>query len=143
MNNKIIVSDPGDEMDHIYSKKVKMKNYSAEGLVHRTREWAKNKGILDNGNALAQNEKTKEETQETWEALFAKKQGLQQYTNKKGKLVNTEDEIKDGLGDQFVTLILQAELAGYDLFDCLEDVLKIIEQRTGKMVNGQFVKDSE
>jgi NTP pyrophosphatase (non-canonical NTP hydrolase) len=140
MSKEIIISDPGDEMDHIYSKKVKMKNYSAEELLHRTIQWAKNKGILDNGNALAQNEKTKEETQETWEALFAKKHGLQQYTNKKDKLVNAEDEIKDGLGDQFVTLILQAELAGYDLFDCLEDVLTIIEQRTGKMVNGQFVK---
>ena len=144
MNNNIIISDPGDEMEHIYSKKEEIMGETKERkALNRTLTWAKNKGILDNGNALAQNEKTKEETQETWEALFAKKHGVQKYVNKKGKLVNSEDEIKDGLGDQFVTLILQAELAGYDLFDCLEDVLTIIEQRTGKMVNGQFVKDSE
>lgn len=110
-------------------------------LIERTIKWALNKGILENGTALAQNEKTKEETQETWIALFAKENGIKEYKNKKGKWVYTEDEIPDGLGDQFVTLILQAKLAGYDLFQCLEDVLVIIEQRTGTMVNGQFVKD--
>lgn len=110
-------------------------------LIKRTIKWARNKGILEHGNALAQNEKTKEETQETWEALFAKENGLKEYKNKKGKWVYPEEEIPDGLGDQFVTLILQAELAGYDLFECLEDVLCVIEQRTGKMVGGQFIKD--
>jgi hypothetical protein len=118
-----------------------MKENREEALVKRTIKWGLKKGILEKGNALAQNEKTKEETQETWEALFAKKQGLTEYKNRKGKLVNTEEEIKDGLGDQFVTLILQAELAGYDLFGCLSDVLDIIELRQGKMVNGQFVKE--
>lgn len=117
-----------------------MENKERE-LIKRTIKWAFEKGILENGNALAQNEKTKEETQETWEALFAKENGLKEYKNRKGKWVLPEDEIEDGLGDQFVTLILQAELAGYDLFKCLEGVLTIIEQRTGKMINGQFVKD--
>ncbi len=110
-------------------------------LVERTLVWAKNKGILDHGNALAQNYKTQEEVDETREALFAKANNVQQYQNKKGKWVFPDEEIKDGIGDQLVTVIIQAELAGYTVEECLESVLEIIELRTGKMVNGQFVKN--
>lgn len=36
-----------------------------------------------------------------------------------------------------------ASHCGFDLNDCLEMVLEIIEQRTGKMENGVFIKDGE
>jgi NTP pyrophosphatase (non-canonical NTP hydrolase) len=50
-------------------------------------------------------------------------------------------EIEDALGDILVTIIIQAEMQGLKLVDCLESAYNIISQRTGKMVDGQFLKD--
>jgi hypothetical protein len=47
----------------------------------------------------------------------------------------------DGLGDCLVTLIIGAKMSENNLMDCLEDVLDIIEKRSGSMQNGQFIKD--
>jgi hypothetical protein len=48
----------------------------------------------------------------------------------------------DGIGDCTVTLILAAELAGLDFEQCLQFAYDEIKGRTGAMVGGQFVKDS-
>ena len=37
--------------------------------------------------------------------------------------------------------ILGCKLQGLDFTDCLESAYNVISKRTGKMVNGQFVKD--
>ncbi|NQY42389.1 MAG: nucleotide pyrophosphohydrolase, partial [Legionellales bacterium] len=57
--------------------------------------------------------------------------------------VNNDDkaEIKDAMGDIMVTLIIQAKMQGMSLEECLESAYNVIAKRTGKMVNGQFVKD--
>ena len=52
-------------------------------------------------------------------------------------------EIEDALGDILVTIIIQAEMQGMSLVNCLESAYNIIAKRTGKMVDGQFVKDNE
>lgn len=44
-------------------------------------------------------------------------------------------------GDQLVTLIIGAHMNGLNLIDCLESAYNVISKRTGKMINGQFVKD--
>lgn len=103
--------------------------------------WAKEKGILDNATPLAQANKTLEEVNELLEATSAQQQGLDTFINSKGKEVNTEEEIKDALGDVLVTIIIGAELQGLKLVDCLESVYNIISKRTGVMRDGQFVKD--
>jgi NTP pyrophosphatase (non-canonical NTP hydrolase) len=54
---------------------------------------------------------------------------------------NDADEVKDAYGDILVTIILGAELSGLDIEDCLQSAYDIISKRTGKMINGQFVKD--
>jgi hypothetical protein len=41
-----------------------------------------------------------------------------------------------------VVLILLADIIGTPLEDCLDSAYNVIKSRTGKMVNGQFVKDS-
>ena len=50
-------------------------------------------------------------------------------------------EVIDAIGDIQVTLILQCKLWGIDYDKCLEEAYKVIKNRTGKMVNGTFVKD--
>ena len=87
--------------------------------------WAHQKGILDNGTPRAQAGKTVEEVQELIDAID----------------VNNKAEIEDALGDILVTIIIQAEMQGLELIKCLESAYNVIAKRTGKMVDGQFVKD--
>jgi NTP pyrophosphatase (non-canonical NTP hydrolase) len=88
--------------------------------------WADQKGILKNGTPIAQAHKTWEEVNELEEAI------------------QNDDrvEIIDALGDILVTIIIQAEMHGLKLEDCLESAYNVISKRTGVMKDGQFVKDS-
>ena len=105
-------------------------------------QWGKDKGIVGNATPLQQFGKTQEEVNELQEALIAQNNGLEYYINSKGKKVNTKEEIKDGIADTVVTLILQCELQDTDMVECLNMVYDIISKRTGKLINGQFVKDN-
>ena len=104
-------------------------------------QWAKDKGILDKATPLTQIAKTQEELDETREALFYQSKDFDTYTNSKGVLCNTKEEIKDGFGDILVTLIIGTEMQGLTLDECLETAYNVISKRTGKMENGTFVKD--
>jgi NTP pyrophosphatase (non-canonical NTP hydrolase) len=103
--------------------------------------WAKEKGILDKASSLAQASKTSEEVHELLEAVEWQSLGYKDYTNSKGNLVDTDAEIKDALGDILVTIIIGAELQGLSLLNCLQSAYDVISKRTGKMIDGQFVKD--
>ena len=100
-----------------------MKNYKE--LEHEVVKWASKKGILENGTTDAQANKTVEEALELYKAVK----------------LNDEEEIIDGLGDVFVTIIIQAKMQNKDLLECLQTALDVITKRTGKMINGTFVKD--
>jgi NTP pyrophosphatase (non-canonical NTP hydrolase) len=89
-------------------------------------EWAANKGILEKATTAAQANKTMEECQELIDAI--------QDDNR--------EEISDALGDILVTIIIQAKMQNMSLIECLEGAYNVIAKRTGKMVNGQFVKDA-
>lgn len=115
-----------------------MKYNDSEPLII---EWAKEKGILSGATPLAQAKKTEEEVNELLEAISYQAKGEDSFTNSKGKLVNTDEEIKDALGDILVTIIIGAELQGLKLEDCLESAYNVISKRKGSMQNGQFVKD--
>jgi NTP pyrophosphatase (non-canonical NTP hydrolase) len=100
-----------------------MKSYNElEALVIA---WATQKGILENGTPRAQAMKTWEETDELITAIEN----------------DNREEVIDALGDILVTIIIQAEMQGLKLVDCLESAYNIISQRTGKIIDGQFVKD--
>jgi NTP pyrophosphatase (non-canonical NTP hydrolase) len=88
-------------------------------------DWAKEKGILDKGTPMAQALKTLEETTELCNAVNA----------------NDYAEIEDALGDVMVTILIQAEMQGMSLEDCLESAYNTISKRKGKMIDGQFVKE--
>jgi NTP pyrophosphatase (non-canonical NTP hydrolase) len=90
-------------------------------------EWALDKGILSKATPMAQALKTLEETTELCKAINN----------------NDREQIVDGLGDVMVTLIIQAKMQNLKLEECLESAYKIISKRTGKMMNGEFVKDTD
>ena len=50
-------------------------------------------------------------------------------------------EMLDALGDTYVTLVGMAHHLGYDIAECAEAAYNVINNRTGKVVNGSFVKD--
>jgi NTP pyrophosphatase (non-canonical NTP hydrolase) len=91
----------------------------------RVREWATVRGLYEKGDPKTQFVKLVEEVGETGRAI----------------LKSDEPEIKDGLGDAFVVLVNLAHLCGYTLEECIEEALVVIEKRTGKMIDGTFVKD--
>lgn len=88
-------------------------------------DWAHEKGIFDKGTPVAQAGKTLEEATEIIVAIAK----------------NDIPEIIDGIGDTLVTLIIQCEMQKVHPLDCLESAYNVIAKRTGKMVNGEFVKD--
>ena len=89
------------------------------------RDWAKERGLYDKGDPRTQYIKLMEETGEIGRAL------LKEDTN----------EIVDGIGDAVVVLTNLAELVGVPIEECIQAAYDVISKRTGKMVNGTFVKD--
>jgi NTP pyrophosphatase (non-canonical NTP hydrolase) len=89
-------------------------------------EWAENKGILQKATPARQADKTLEEVEELRAAIAD----------------DNREEIADALGDILVTIIIQAKMQNMSLVECLEGAYNIIAKRTGKMVDGQFVKDA-
>lgn len=103
--------------------------------ISNVRQWGLDKGITGaggSGTLLGQLTKTQEELTETRDA--AVRFMLLQCSAYR-------EELADGIGDCTVTLILAAEMAGLKFEECLEAAYNVIKSRTGKMIDGQFVKD--
>ena len=91
------------------------------------RSWAAERGIYDEGNTHTQYVKLMEEAGELAEALLKK----------------DDHEIWDAIGDMVVVLTNLAHQTGMDIEQCIDNAYHEISQRTGKMVNGTFVKDAD
>lgn len=89
------------------------------------REWARDKGILDKGDAKTQFVKLLEEVGELSHGIL-----------KQDRL-----EIEDAIGDCVVVLTNLAYLCNTSIESCIEGAYSEISGRTGRMVNGTFVKD--
>jgi NTP pyrophosphatase (non-canonical NTP hydrolase) len=100
-------------------------NEKFDNLIKNVLNWASDKDILKKENAHKQMLKVLEEIGETAGALL------------KGK----DAEIKDGIGDSFVTLIILSSQLGLDPSECLQAAWDEIKDRTGKTVDGVFVKN--
>ena len=114
--------------------------------IRKVRQWGIDKGITGphgTGTLLGQLSKTQEELTETRDAAILHVNDVDTMTNKKGEQVFTFDELKDGIGDAQVTLILAAEIACLTIEDCLAAAYSEIANRKGTMVNGQFVKENQ
>jgi NTP pyrophosphatase (non-canonical NTP hydrolase) len=98
---------------------------SFDNLIENVTDWAKDKNILNHENAPKQMLKVLEEVGETAGAL----------------LKNQSEEIKDGIGDSFVTLIILSKQLGLDPTECLNAAWDEIKDRKGKTKNGVFIKN--
>lgn len=94
-------------------------------LENKIIEWAKVRNIHLPENAKNQLLKSFEEMGELSSAL----------------LKDDQDKLKDAIGDVLVTLIILAHARGTNLNQCLKIAWKEIKDRTGKTINGTFVKD--
>lgn len=131
------------ELDRLNYPQVYKQYNKFEDLQAKVIAWAREKEILSKATPLNQVVKTQEELDELKEALHFQSLGETHYINSKGKAVSVESEIQDALGDVLVTLIIQAEMQGLNLVDCLEVAYGVISKRTGVMKDGIFVKDEK
>ena len=89
------------------------------------REWAQNRGLFDKGDIKTQLIKLYEESGELSQAV----------------LKNDKAGIIDAIGDSVVVLTNLAYLVGTDIETCINSAYNEISNRTGRMINGTFVKD--
>ena len=90
------------------------------------RDWAATRGLYDEGDPNTQYVKLQEECGELAKAM----------------LQDDKPEIVDAIGDIVVVLTNLAHLQGYDIEHCIDEAYKVIAARTGKMINGTFVKET-
>ena len=89
------------------------------------RQWATDRGLYDKGDTKTQFAKLMEESGELARAV----------------LKDDKPEFIDAIGDMVVVLTNLAYLGGTNIEDCIDSAYDVIRRRTGKMVNGTFVKD--
>ena len=89
-------------------------------------QWFKDRGIIQNGSPDAQALKTLEEVQELLVALLA----------------DDEHEVKDAIGDIYVTLRGVCLTYGVDMTECVSQAYHEIKDRKGYLnEDGFFIKE--
>ena len=97
-----------------------------ENVFDLIRDWAKERGIYDQGDSKTQYVKLIEEAGELAQGLLKK----------------DKPEIQDAIGDMVVVLTNLAALEGFLIEDCIRSAYTEIATRKGKMKNGTFVKNT-
>ncbi len=93
----------------------------------KIRDWAGERGLYTKGDTKTQFCKLMEEAGELGRAV----------------LKDDQPEFVDAIGDMVVVLTNMAHLGGTTIEKCIDTAYKVISKRTGKMVNGTFVKDEK
>lgn len=105
----------------------KLKENSMNNLIKQVEQWSIDKG-LDKGNSFTQYAKSSEEMGEVAAALCR----------------NDIDELRDGIGDVIVTLVILAQQNNMTIYECLEQAYGEIKNRTGVMSkDGSFIKSED
>ena len=91
------------------------------------RDWAGERGLYSKGDTKTQFCKLMEEAGELGRAI----------------LKDDNPEFRDAIGDMVVVLTNLAHMGGTTIEDCIDEAYDVISKRTGKMVNGTFVKDEK
>ena len=102
------------------------KTVLSDNMFEDIRQWANDRGLYDKGDAKTQLIKLYEESGELSQAL----------------LKNDKAGIIDAIGDSVVVLTNLAHLVGTDIEICIKSAYDEISNRTGRMINGTFVKDA-
>ena len=90
------------------------------------RAWATQRDLYRGGDTKTQYLKLMEEAGELGRAI----------------LKQDDAEFVDAIGDMVVVLTNLAHLGGVSIEHCIDEAYKVISKRTGKMMNGTFVKDT-
>ena len=115
------------EREVLKGKILNKKEINMNNLIKQVEQWSIDKG-LDKGNSFTQYAKSSEEMGEVAAALCR----------------NDVDELRDGIGDVIVTLIILAQQNGMTLYECLEQAYGEIKDRTGVMSeDGSFIKSED
>ena len=96
-------------------------------MFENIRQWADERGLYDKGDIKTQLIKLQEEMGELAKAT----------------LENDHVEVVDAIGDMVVVLTNLAHLNNVNIETCIASAYNVISKRTGKMVNGTFVKDAD
>ena len=94
-------------------------------IFNKIRSWAETRGLYKSGNPKIQYVKLQEEAGELAKAL----------------LKDDQPEVIDAIGDMVVVLTNLAHIKGVSIERCIACAYDVINKRTGKMINGTFVKD--
>jgi len=94
-------------------------------LFQQIRDWAEERGLYKSGDVKTQYLKLMEEAGELSEAL----------------LKDNQEEVIDAIGDMVVVLTNLAHQRDVHIETCIASAYNEIQNRTGKMINGTFVKD--
>ena len=92
-------------------------------LIEKVKQWHYDRNLIDGSTDKAQFIKLVEELGELQDNIMA------------------GTDFKDDIGDMLVVMINLCERNNTTLEDCLEVAYNDIKDRTGKMVDGVFVKD--
>ena len=107
-------------------KGIKIPDYSdSQMMFNRIRTWAETRGLYEKGDPMVQYVKLQEEAGELAKALIK----------------DDQEEVIDAIGDMVVVLTNLAHQRGVYIEECIQTAYEVINKRTGKMINGTFVKD--
>lgn len=95
-------------------------------LIEKIEKWATKRG-LDKADSSKQLLKLQEELGELTQ----------------GHLKDNEQQVEDSIGDLFVVLTIYCLQQNISLQECVEEAYNTIKNRTGKMINGVFVKTED
>lgn len=118
-----------------------------EILRGKVLDWAKDKELLHDKNAEKQFLKFMEEVfefRDEW-LLFVHEYNKCSYgeANNNPEVVELRGNMKLEMGDVFVTLIILCDQLNMDPVDCLARAYEKIKDRTGKTINGVFIKEGD
>lgn len=109
-------------------------------MIHREQDiiqWGIDRNIIgpaSQSNKKKQCDKTLEEVIELRDSIILDWVGVQEVEDQK-------PHARDAIGDIIVTLVLQAQMWGLTITECLDAAWDEIKDRKGKMVDGIFVKE--
>jgi len=132
------VSMYNDKRSYIYNKAfaeyfktntiMEIPDYNkSQVMFDKIRTWAYERGLYEKGNTMVQYVKLQEEAGELAKAL----------------LKDDQPEVIDAIGDMVVVLTNLAHQRGVYIETCIQSAYEVINRRTGKMINGTFVKDED
>ena len=124
---KVAKEDAQEFYDQLTDRKQNGKAWVDNDRFQKIRDWAGTRGLYTKGDTKTQFCKLMEEAGELGRAV----------------LKNDQAEFEDAIGDMVVVLTNLAHLGNTTIENCIDNAYKVISKRTGKMVNGTFVKDDK